>query len=186
MVALIALWIPILVSAVLVFIASSLIHMALGIHNNDFAKLPDEDKVVAAMREAGVKPGEYIFPKADDPKDQMSDEMVAKWKRGPAGKMTIMRSEFNMPKQLGQWFAYSLAVGVLVAYVLSRTVAPGVEYMRVFQIASTVAFLTYCGAEPIYSIWWQRSWVNTAKQMFDGLVYALLTAGAFGWLWPAA
>lgn len=186
MVTLASLWLPILLSAVLVFIASSLIHTVLGWHASDFAKLPDEDKVLDALREAGASPGEYIFPRADDPKDQMGEEMVARWKAGPAGKMTIMRGEFNMPKQLGQWFVYTLVVGLFVAYVLSRTVAAGAEYMAVFQIASTVAFLTYVGCEPVYSIWWQRSWTTTFKNAVDGLVYALLTAGVFGWQWPAA
>jgi hypothetical protein len=29
-----------------------------------------------------------------------------------------------------------------------------------------------------------RSWIRTLKSMFDGLIYALLTASVFGWLWP--
>ncbi len=186
MVALGSLWLPILVASVLVFIASSIIHMALGIHNNDFAKLPHEEKVLAAMREAGVQPGDYFFPRADDPKQQMSPEMMEKFKSGPAGKMTVMSGELNMAKQLGQWFAFIVVVGIFVAYVLSRTLPAGTEYMRVFQIASTVAFLCYAGCEPVQSIWWHRPWSTTLKQMFDGLVYGLLTAGAFGWLWPAA
>lgn len=186
MVALASLWMPILLSAVLVFVVSSIIHMALQYHNSDFAKLPDEDKVLAAMREAGVQPGDYFFPRADDPKQQMSEEMMARYKRGPAGTMTVMDGEFNMGKQMGQWFAYSVIVSVFVGYVLSRTMPAGADYMSVFQIASTVGFLAYAGCEPIRSIWWKRGWGATVKQMFDGLLYGLVTAGAFGWLWPAA
>lgn len=35
------------------------------------------------------------------------------------------------------------------------------------------------------SIWYKRKWSSTLKSMADGLVYALVTAGTFGWLWPA-
>jgi hypothetical protein len=34
------------------------------------------------------------------------------------------------------------------------------------------------------SIWYSRAWINTIKSTIDGLIYALLTAGTFGWLWP--
>jgi len=34
------------------------------------------------------------------------------------------------------------------------------------------------------SIWKGQPWGATAKEIFDGLLYALGTGGAFGWLWP--
>ena len=83
------------------------------------------------------------------------------------------------------WFLYTVVIGFMVAYVASRTLAPGAEYLKVFQIVGAVAFLGYAGAEPTASIWKFVSWGTTAKLVLDGLVYALLTAGVFGWLWPA-
>jgi hypothetical protein len=35
------------------------------------------------------------------------------------------------------------------------------------------------------SIWRGQSWGTTWKHVADGLVYALVTAGTFGWLWPS-
>jgi hypothetical protein len=83
-----------------------------------------------------------------------------------------------------QWFVYCLAVGVLAAYVTSRAVPLGAEYLQAFRFAGTTAFIAYAMALPQASIWYSKSWVTTAKSMIDGLVYGLLTAGVFGWLWP--
>ena len=60
----------------------------------------------------------------------------------------------------------------------------GTSYLRVFQIVGTTAFLGYAGALVQQSIWYGRSWSMTIRTMLDGLLYALLTAGVFGWLWP--
>ena len=86
MVPLTALWLPIVLSAVAVFIASSLIHMVIGWHNADYAKLPDEDAIRGAMRDAGLDAGEYFFPRADTAKDNMGPEMQAKVRRGTFGQ----------------------------------------------------------------------------------------------------
>ena len=54
MIPLTALWLVILVSAVIVFFASFIMHMVLGYHKSDYRKLPDEDRVTDALRSAGV------------------------------------------------------------------------------------------------------------------------------------
>lgn len=183
MVTITSLLLPIVVSAVLVFIASSIIHMVLTYHHSDVRKLPAEDAVIAALRDAKTPPGDYVFPCEEDPKQRMSPEIQEKWKTGPSGSLTLFAG-LNMPRNLAIWFVYSLVVGVFVAYLTGRVLAPGTEYLQVFRVAGTIAFLAYAGAEPHRSIWWGRPWGTTLKNMFDGLVYALLTAGAFGWLWP--
>jgi hypothetical protein len=185
MVALTALWLPILLAAALVFIASSLLHMVLPIHKRDFKKVPGEDGLLGALREAKVTPGDYVFPCADDPKDTFSAEMMDKYEQGPNGFLTVMPAgKPNMGKLLVQWFAYCLVVSVLVAYVTGRTTGAGAEYLAVFRVAGTTSFIAYAMAHISDSIWQGQSWKLTFKYMFDGLVYGLLTAGAFGWLWP--
>lgn len=181
-----ALWLPILVSAVGVFVASSLIHMVLKYHNTDYRKLPNEDGVLGAMRTQSLAPGVYVFPHhAGGSAAMSSPEMVEKYKRGPVGILTLIPSAPPaMPKYLTQWFVYSVVVSVFVAYVASRTLSPGAPYLSVFRIAGTVAFLAYAGEEAVNSIWRGQPWSVTLKNSIDGLVYALLTAGVFGWLWP--
>lgn len=185
MVSLTALWLPILLSAVLVFVASSIIHMALGYHNSDYKKLPNEEKLLEAMRTLGVVPGTYHFPRCASHKDMRTPEHMEKLKKGPVGLMTVIpNGPPNMGKYLGAWFLYCVAISFFIAYVAGRTLGPGTSYLAVFRIAGTVGFLSYGIAHAHASIWEGRAWSTTLKFFFDGLVYGLLTAGVFGWLWP--
>ena len=181
-----ALWLPIVLSAVIVFVASSIMHMLLPYHRSDYQKLPDEDKVLVSLRAAGLKRGLYIFPFSTH-KDMKSPAVIEKYKQGPVGMLTIYPSGPPvMPKFLGQWFAYCLLIGFFVAYLAAHTVLPGAYYLRVFRIVGTAAFLAYGLGNISNSIWKGQTWSMTLKEAIDGLVYALLTAGTFGWLWPHA
>ncbi len=184
MVTLTSLWLPILLSAVAVFFASSLLHMVLKLHKNDFTNLPNEDETLAAMRKETLKPGVYMFPGHKGGADMKSPEYLEKCKRGPVGLLTVMPSgPFNMGKYLGAWFGYCVLVGIFVAYLTSRTVAAGTDYIMVFRVAGTVAFMGYGVGHIIDSIWRGQPWAVTFRHVFDGLIYALLTGGVFGWLW---
>jgi hypothetical protein len=180
-----ALWLPIIISAVFVFVASSIMHMALPIHRNDYRKLPEEDRVLDALRAAGVTPGRaYHFPFTTH-KELKQPEVVEKFKRGPIGLLTVIPSgPPAMGKYLAQWFIYCLLVGFIVAYLTGRTRSPGAHYLEVFRVAGTTAFVAYAVAQIQDSIWKGQSWGVTFKHVFDGLIYGLLTAGTFGWLWP--
>lgn len=182
-----ALWLPILLSAVAIFVASSITHMVLRYHWSDYQGMPDEDGVLEAMRKAGVQPGNYNFPHCESMAELKNPEVLKKWERGPVGILFIMPSgPPSMGKALIQWFVYTLVVGFLVAYVTGRTLAPGTDYLQVFRVAATVAFLAFAGYEPASSIWKGQKWSTTVKNVFDGFIYALLTGGMFGWLWPGA
>ena len=185
MVGLMSLWLPILLSAVAVFLASSITHMVLRYHRSDFQGMPGEEGVREAIRKAGVKPGSYMFPHCEDMGELKKPEVIKKWEQGPVGMMHVLPSgPPTMGKALGQWFVYSVIVGFLVAYVTGRTLHAGTEYLQVFRVAGTVAFLAYAGAEPMMSIWKGQKWSTTAKNVFDDFIYAMLTGGVFGWLWP--
>ena len=185
MVSITALWLPILLSAVIVFVASSIIHMALPIHKSDYRKLPDEDKITDALRSSGVTPGRvYVFPYCSM-KDMKSPEVQEKFKRGPIGFITIRPSGAPaMGKFLVQWFVYCIVVSIFTACVVASTLMPGTQYMRVFHLAGIVAFVGYSLALIQNAIWKGETWGFTFKHALDGLIYGLLTAGTFGWLWP--
>jgi hypothetical protein len=180
-----ALWLPVLLSAVIVFVASSLIHMALPIHKSDYRKLPDEPKVLDSLGAAGVTPGrEYRFPFCTQ-KEMKAPETIEKMNRGPVGLLVIMPSgSMNMGKFLGQWFLYCVVVSLFTACVTGSTRAPGSGYTQVFHVAGLTAFIGYSLAQAQNSIWRGVTWGVTLKHMLDGLIYGLLTAGTFGWLWP--
>src|ERR1700731_1947260 len=180
-----ALWMPILLSAVIVFVASSILHMVLPYHKSDYRKLPEEDRVVDALRTAGVTPGPvYHFPHTTH-KDMKSPEVAEKFKRGPVGLLTVIPSgPPAMGKYLGLWFVYCIVVSVLVAIVAGTTLRPGTSYLLVFHLTGLAAFLAYGVGQLQDSIWKGQTWGVTFKHVVDGLIYALLTAGTFGWLWP--
>lgn len=184
MVSLAALWLPILLAAVIVFIASAIMHMVLPYHRSDHKALPSEDAITAALRNAGVKSGLYMFPHCA-PNTHNSPESKAKFELGPVGTLTIGPSgTVNMAKPLGLWFVYCILVALFTAYAASLTLPAGSEYMRVFRVVGAVAFMSFSLANFADSIWKWQPWSNTIKAMVDGLVFALLTAGTFGWLWP--
>ena len=184
MVPLAALWLPILLSAVIVFIASSIMHMALKYHQSSYRQLPDEGKILDVLRGAKLGPGLYTFPYTTH-KDMKTPEMQEKFKQGPVGFVTVMPSgAVNIGKFMGLWFVFCLIVGVLVAYLTGHTVAPGASYRHVFRVAGTAAILGYAVGPIVNSIRKGQPWGMTIKEVVDGVVYGLLTAGTFGWLWP--
>lgn len=187
MVPIMSLWIPIVLAAVLVFIISSVIHMMLGYHKTDYRAVPNEDQVMAALRPFNIPPGDYMLPKPASMAEMKSPAFAEKMKQGPVAMFTVYRGDqLSMGSSLGLWFAYSVVIGVFAACVAGRALAPGAPYLSVFRFAGVTAFLGYSGALVQSSIWMRRSWATTIKSMFDGLIYALLTAGTFGWLWPSA
>ncbi len=180
-----ALWLPILLSAVFVFIASSIIHMVLKYHNRDYTKLPNEDAVRAAIRSGNPEPRQYIIPYAVGMKEMNSPEMKQKYTEGPIAVLNLRRpGPVSMGPYLAQWFVFSLVVSFFVAYVACHTIPTGAEYLSVFRVVGAVAFLAYAAGEIPAAIWMGKPWSVAGKEVFDGLVYGLVTAGTFGWLWP--
>jgi hypothetical protein len=185
MVNVISLWLPILLSALFVFMVSSIIHMFLPYHRSDFKKIQSEDEVMDSLRKFNILPGDYVMPYAGSPEVMRSEEYKEKVRNGPMAFMTVMKSgEQNMGANLALWFVYSVVVGIFAAYITGLALGPGSEYMIVFRFASATAFIGYSLALLQNSIWYKRNWPATIKSMFDGLIYALVTGGVFGWLWP--
>jgi len=179
-----ALWLPILLSAVIVFVASSLVHMVLGYHKSDYRKLPEEDKVLAALRPLGLTSGLYNFPHCTH-KEMKSPEVQEKLKQGPVGFLTVFPSgPVNMGKFMGMWFVYCIVVGVFAAYLAVHVIGPHAPYRHVFRVVGTAAFLAYGIGTLSNGIWKGQPWSMVLKEAFDGLIYAMLTAGTFAWLWP--
>ena len=182
---LLALWLPVLLSAVFVFVTSSLIHMATPWHKTDYHRLPDEDKVLDALRPFAIPPGDYMAPRPANTEELRSAAFAEKARRGPVFVVTFMPNGMMvMGKNLVLWFIYCCVVGGFAAYVAGSALPSGAHYLKVFQVAGTTAFAGYSLALWQFSIWYQRSWITTLKATIDGLVFALLTAGTTGWLWP--
>jgi hypothetical protein len=179
------LWLPILLSSVIVFIASSVIHMAPLWHKRDFPKMPNEAQVLDALRPLAIPPGDYFIPRASGMDEMRSPQFKEKMARGPVAVFTVMPSgPISMNRSLLQWFVFLLVVGVFVAYITGRSLPIGTPYLRVFKSVAVTTFVAYTLALAELSIWYRRSWTMTLKSALDGVIYGLLTAGVFAWLWP--
>jgi hypothetical protein len=184
MVSLASLWLPIVLSAVAVFIVSSLVWMVFPWHKKDYRGVPNEPRAREALRDAA--PGVYMIPHCTDRKEMQAPEHRKKLAEGPVALLTVLpKGDPSMSRQLVIWFLWALFVSFTVAYVASETLTAGVEYLKVFQIVGTTAWLAYSWATVHEGIWFGRPWSHVAKHLFDGLLYALVTAGFFGWLWPS-
>jgi hypothetical protein len=184
-----ALWIPIVLSAVVLFVVSSLFHMMLDMiipwHNQDYAKVPQQDAVMNALRPFAIPPGDYMLPRPDNMKDMRTPEFMERLNKGPKVIMTVMPNGMSgMGRSLGLWFVYLLGVNVFAAYVTGRALAPGAAYLPVFRFAATTAFLGFTAALWQGWIWYQRSLGTTIRSTIDGLIYALIAGGLFGHFWP--
>jgi hypothetical protein len=185
MVSLTQLWLPIGLAAVLVFVASSIMHMVLPYHKGDFAAVPREDDVMRALRGFSIPPGDYMLPRPSSMQDMKSASYQEKFKQGPVLTMTITPAGHNfMGTALMKWFVYCLVVSLFAAYLASRALPAGAPYLEVSRFASTTAFIGYGLALWQNSIWYRRKWTTTLKANIDAVVYGFLTGGAVGWLWP--
>jgi hypothetical protein len=184
---LVSLWLPIVLAAVAVFIASWVIHMALPWHRGDYRQVSQETQLMDAVRPLAIEPGDYMVPRPNSMAEMKSSEFLDKLKKGPVMVMTVFpNGPFEMASSLGLWFVYCVVVGIFAGYVACNTIPAGAPYLKVFRITGTVAFVGYALALWQASIWYRRSWGTTIRSTVDGVVYGLLTGGFFGWLWPAA
>jgi len=179
------LWLPILLGAVLVHIVSAIIHMGPFWHKNDFPALPDEARARAAIGPLAIPPGEYMVPRCNSPGDMRSPEFLQKMNEGPVWMITARPNGMpGMGPMMISWLVYLMVVALFAGYVASHALAPGAHYLDVFRYVGTTAFMALSLGHGVNSIWYFRRWSTTVKLMFDGLIYSLVLAGTFGWLWP--
>jgi uncharacterized membrane protein (DUF485 family) len=184
MVSLTALLLPALISAVLVFLFSSIVHMVTPWHAGDFSRLPNEDGVLAALRPFSLPPGQYMAPRPSGMKEMGSPEFQEKLRLGPRVMLNVMSGSTGMGAQLALWFVYSFVIALFSGFMASKAEGAGVDYKVIFKFVGPIAFAAYSIGLWQMSIWYRRPWMVTIKNTIDGLIYAGLTAGTFGWLWP--
>jgi hypothetical protein len=182
------LWMPIVVATVVMFITSAVIWMVLPHHKHEFDPIPDEDGLMGLLRKGNVAAGRYLFPfmSSELRKDKTKMEAhMKKWAEGPAGVVFVVpKGSMSMGKMMGQSIVFYLIVNVFLAYVGSHTFVGHPTYLQVYRVIGTVAFMSYFFATVPECIWFGRPWKTQWIQIVDALLYAGMTAGTFGWLWP--
>jgi hypothetical protein len=186
MVPIMSLWVPILLSAVFVFVISFAMHTLLSYHRNDYVKIPGEDDVMNALSKIDIPPGDYMMPYADSREMMRSPEFIKKMNKGPVAFMTVVKpGQQSMGVSLLMWFVFNVIVSIFAAYVAGRALGPGARFWAVVRFAGTVTFTSYALAMVPNSIWYKIKWSTTLKSVIDGLILSLVTGAIFGWLWPA-
>ena len=179
------LWLPILLSSVFVFVVSFILNAALPWHKRDYGKVPDEDRVMDALRPFGLPPGDYMLPRCNSAAESKTPEFMEKVKKGPVMIFTVApNGPFDMGKSLVLWFLYLLVVGFFTAFVSRHALSYPATHRQICGFAGITAALAYSGALWQMSIWYRRSWCTTIKFAIDGVIYAGITAATFAWLWP--
>ena len=180
-----SLWLPVLVSAVAVWIASAVAHMALPHHKSDFSKLPNEDGVADALRKLSLPPGQYLLPFMNDMKQMKDPAYIKRLEVGPLAMIRIRKN--GVPRMGGQlfgYFIYCFVVSFVTGYIARHTMHAGESFHQVFRMTGTVAIAAYTLANIPDSIWMWRPWSATWKNVCDSIVYGILTAATFAMLWP--
>jgi hypothetical protein len=180
-----SLWLPIVVAAVAVFVASSLVWMVLPYHRTDWKRVGNEDAFLDAVRAQKLDAGMYMYPGCT-PADWKTPEGKARFEKGPWGTLVVLPGKPNMGRSLPRWFVFLLVISACVAYVLGHFVPAGGDGSTVFRFASTMAFVVYAGSAVPGSIWEGKPASFALKGIVDGLIYGLVTGAIFGWLWPHA
>jgi hypothetical protein len=150
MVSIMSLWLPIILSAVIVFVASAVFHMFLTYHNSDFKKLPDEDRVMAALRPFALPLGQYVMPQCGHNAQRREQAFKDKVKAGPVAFLTVMPSDYGMGKSLALWFAYCLGMGIFTAYIAGHALAPGANYFEVFRLPARPRSAAALGLQELF------------------------------------
>jgi|SRR5579859_6515151 len=182
------LWLPIVVAAVIVFITSAVIWMAMPWHKTEFGQFPDEAGVLAALKKSNPPAGTYVIPYMGPDLRKDKAAMAAHMQKvaeGPAGMMHVFpRGRMGMNKMMVQSVIYYLVVNIFLAYIGWHTIGMHPTYLQVFRVIGTVAFMSYFFATVSECIWFGRPWKSQWLQIIDALLMGCMTAGTFGWLWP--
>jgi hypothetical protein len=179
------LWLPILATAVFIFIASSLIHMVFKWHNSDYKKLANEDDVRTAIRAGSPQPGQYVLPHCNDMKEMQADAMQKKYLEGPIAFMTVRE---NGPPGIGLslslWFVYCIVIAAVCGAIALHVYGVNANPRRAAHLVGLVSFLAFVGGSVQMGIWMGKPWGSVAKDALDGFIYATIGAFTFMWLWP--
>ena len=120
-----SLWLPVVVSAVAVWLVSALLHMALKYHRVDYKQITDEEAVGAALRKAAPGPGLYAIPYCIDGSQMKDPAMQERYRTGPVGLIALMK---NGPPAMGWllvfWFLFCLLVSFVAGYLARHTLTP--------------------------------------------------------------
>jgi hypothetical protein len=185
MVSLVQLWLPILLSAVGVFVASAILHMVLRFwHGPDYRRFSNQDDIQAAIRKGGTGGGMYMVPYCG-PEEMKKPELAEKFKTGPIGLVFLREGGMSVGRAMFQWFVLCLVMALFVGYV-AAIVFSGGDTANLFRVTATIAFVGFGFGPLAAAVWDNLPWKVAFKRVVDALIYGAVTGAIFAWLWPSA
>lgn len=184
------LWLPILVSGVVVWIASAIFWMAIGHHNKDRDTLPAgaDRELMATISRLNIAPGSYSFPdfsqvdKSLPPKERRAAQK-ALYNTHPQGLLRVWRP-INMGRNMALTFLFYLVSSTVIAYLAWAALPHGATFAKVFQVVGTAGVLAFTFASFPGDLWFQEKRRAMVMCLIDGVVLGLIAGAIFAWLWP--
>ncbi len=181
------LWMPILVTAVLIFIASTMIHMVFKWHNADYQKLTNEDDVRAVVHASSAEPGQYMIPYCVDMKEMGGEVMMKKFNDGPVAFLTVRKNGTPaMGSTLFQWFIFTIVIASFAGWIAMSVFSGKADARAAGQMVGLISFLAYGAGSVPLGIWLGKSWGSVAKDLLDAVIYGVISWLVFAWCWPAS
>lgn len=185
---LLALWVPIVLSAGAVWVVSTVFGMPFLHHKNDWVGLPpaEEDAFMTFIRSRGngMAPGNYLFPDFRTREAMESERVGRALREGPVGHLSLWRPPLGMGGKLAATFFVHLAASTLIAYLACITLPRAAEHARVFQVVGSAGILAYCFSFIPNAVWFGASGRTIMLGIIDGVVYGVITGAIFAWRWP--
>lgn len=179
---LISLWLPILLTTVMLFFSGFICWMVLPNHKPDWKKLPNETEFLHKMAEWDIPKGNYAYPYAMD-KESMEGENAKKAiEQGTFGTIQAWGGQPSMGNNLLCQVGFLFVTNFCLAYLATLGVAPGADFMTVFRFVATAAFLTFTAAVVPGAIWFKN---RITGHIIDGVIQAAIAGAVFAWLWPS-
>ncbi|MGD0190332.1 MAG: hypothetical protein ABSD74_06290 [Rhizomicrobium sp.] len=142
--------------AVLMFLWTSIAHVATPLGQTGFSQIPNEAPVLAAMHDSmGDKPGLYFFPWVDMKAKDAMEQSAAKMKANPSGLLLYHppgRGIEMMPASMGLEFGKEAITVLIAAFLLAQTVIAG--YAARVGFVSLVGVAAALTTNASYWIWY--------------------------------
>jgi hypothetical protein len=174
-----ALWLPILLTGIVLFFASFVAWTVLKHHESDFSKLPDEDQFMSTVRGMNLPAGSYMFPYMTHEQNK-DPAMIERYTAGPRGKLVVWDTP-NMGRNLAMTFVYFLVVAAITAYIAKAALpTEGVGFGKAFQVTSAIGILVYGSSGLLNAVWFPR---RILMDVLDGIAYGVIMGLIFALLW---
>jgi hypothetical protein len=172
-----------LVGAILLFGWQAVSWTAIGVHDNSYKYISNQDSVMTFLVKNLASDGEYLVPRADP---QLSKEERMKQEETLMSKPWALihfhqTGETDMTKTLLKGFAGSFICVLLVCLVIRKFDLPYKTFFSLFTAVLTFGVISFLFVWYNQHNWFQTSWNFLWGEMVDDFVGWGLVGAWLGW-----